>query len=62
MQKNQIIIIILWCVIVVQKPILPYIASNNVIYKMYVENSPHFLPPFFYTHTRHFKHMGTREE
>jgi hypothetical protein len=63
MQKNQIIIIIiivLLCVIVMQKPILPFIAFNNVIYKCTLK-IPSLSSSFLHT-TRHFKHPGTREE
>lgn len=49
MQKNRIIIIILWCVIVAQKPILPYFASNNVIYKCTLKIPP-LSSSFLHTH------------
>lgn len=60
MQKNWIIIIIiiLLCVIVAQKPILPYIASNNVTYKC-TRKFPHFP---FYTPLGILSNPGTREE
>jgi hypothetical protein len=58
MQKNWIVTIILLCVIVVQKPILTYIASNNAIYKC-TWKFPHFP---FYTPLGILSNPGTREE